>query len=301
MCFLVVDRYSAVNLKGAELFLLFPSQNLAVIFGKALFGEDELPKDGDLRNFKPGKDTVVEDLINYAPLLFSEETSSAPTLPAGAALSRSGSLSYVPTGGAGIGSHHTRAKLPKPHANVRANSGGFALPPLIVERVDANSSSPPLPPGAASPISSLPHNFSRDLGTSTAGGGPPPALPPRRLPEDRVVNVPGEPQSVEHEQPVTLNLNTPGEEVDAQLGGSPTTTATITHHEEAIKTSPPPLVEQADQPVNVENAAVEVIELNGESHHSPRQDDSGQTDIEVPEESKVDKGKGKEKALPEQD
>jgi hypothetical protein len=28
---------------------------LAVIFGKALFGEDDLPKDGDLKNFKIGK------------------------------------------------------------------------------------------------------------------------------------------------------------------------------------------------------------------------------------------------------
>jgi len=26
-----------------------------VIFGKTLFGEDDLPKDGDLKNFKIGK------------------------------------------------------------------------------------------------------------------------------------------------------------------------------------------------------------------------------------------------------
>lgn len=43
--------------------LLF--QNLAVIFGKTLFGEDELPKDGDLKNFKVGK---VSEIIALARL-----------------------------------------------------------------------------------------------------------------------------------------------------------------------------------------------------------------------------------------
>ena len=53
---------------------------MAVIFGKTLFGEDELPKDGDLKNFKIGKDTVVEDMINYAPLVSSEMWSYASQL-----------------------------------------------------------------------------------------------------------------------------------------------------------------------------------------------------------------------------
>jgi hypothetical protein len=36
-----------------------------VIFGKTLFGEDELPKDGDLKNFKVGKVSRVCNTVGF--------------------------------------------------------------------------------------------------------------------------------------------------------------------------------------------------------------------------------------------
>ncbi|KAJ9124055.1 hypothetical protein QFC22_000848 [Naganishia vaughanmartiniae] len=88
------------------------AKNLAVIWSTALFGEDELPKDGDLASFKPGKDTLAEDLITFVTLLFDEsDVSQAPVLPPHASLTRSGSLSYE-VHNERLGSSHTKAKLP---------------------------------------------------------------------------------------------------------------------------------------------------------------------------------------------
>lgn len=103
-----VAAHSSQNKMGAK--------NLALIFGNTLFGEDELPKNGDLANYMPGKDTVAEDLITYAPLLFGEGAFDAPVLPAGTALSRAGSMSYVPKNDR-AGSAHTRAKLGSRHSS----------------------------------------------------------------------------------------------------------------------------------------------------------------------------------------
>lgn len=107
------------------------ARNLAVVFGTALFGEDELPKDGDLANFPTGKDTVAADMIEYAPLLFGQSEIPGPVLPAGMALTRSGSLQYKAEN-ARAGSSHTRAKLPAPVENppVETEDTPTALPSL---------------------------------------------------------------------------------------------------------------------------------------------------------------------------
>ncbi|KAI5455025.1 hypothetical protein NCC49_002300 [Naganishia albida] len=120
------------------------AKNLAVIWATALFGEDELPKDGDLASFKPGKDTLAEDLITFVALLFGETDTQGPVLPPHAALTRSGSLSYDAQHER-LGSGHTRAKLPS------FTGDTSSLPPRLPPRpnVDRSSSA-----DTASPLSS---------------------------------------------------------------------------------------------------------------------------------------------------
>ncbi|KAF8758322.1 GTPase-activator protein for Rho-like GTPases [Rhizoctonia solani] len=49
------------------------ARNLSIVFSGVIFGEDEIPKgSSDLLNVGTMKDTVMEDLINYAPMLFDE-------------------------------------------------------------------------------------------------------------------------------------------------------------------------------------------------------------------------------------
>lgn len=174
------------------------AKNLAVIFGKTLFGEDDLPKNGDLSilaAYLPGKDTVAEDLITYAPLLFADEAIDAPVLPAGSSLTRAGSLLYDNNADR-AGSSHTRAKLAATRQDSSASSASSeaVVPPTLdrtpstddsiqitpqemvakeelpnvnksnggdVEDGKANDdeeavSSAPLPPGAMPPIISTP-------------------------------------------------------------------------------------------------------------------------------------------------
>ncbi|KIO02466.1 hypothetical protein M404DRAFT_16145 [Pisolithus tinctorius Marx 270] len=58
-------------------------KNLAIVFSNVIFGEDELPKGGDLLSMQHVKDTRMEDLILNAPQLFEEHPlSSSPPLPA---------------------------------------------------------------------------------------------------------------------------------------------------------------------------------------------------------------------------
>ncbi|KAJ9126546.1 hypothetical protein QFC24_001574 [Naganishia onofrii] len=114
------------------------AKNLAVIWSTALFGEDELPKDGDLTSFKPGKDTLAEDLITFVTLLFNEsDVSHAPVLPPHASLTRSGSLSYE-VHNERLGSSHTRAKLPftstSSEGKTRGSSIQVNVPPRLPPR-----------------------------------------------------------------------------------------------------------------------------------------------------------------------
>ncbi|KAH7929352.1 RhoGAP-domain-containing protein [Leucogyrophana mollusca] len=59
------------------------SKNLAIVFGGVIFGEDEIPKVGDLLSVQSWKDTLMEDLIKNASVLFDEPSASnSPPLPA---------------------------------------------------------------------------------------------------------------------------------------------------------------------------------------------------------------------------
>ncbi|KAG6827483.1 hypothetical protein H0H92_011586 [Tricholoma furcatifolium] len=57
-------------------------KNLAIVFGSVIFGEDEMPKGGDLLSVQSWKDSVMEDLIIYAHVLYEEHPSHhSPPLP----------------------------------------------------------------------------------------------------------------------------------------------------------------------------------------------------------------------------
>ncbi|KAF8349806.1 hypothetical protein F5887DRAFT_877632 [Amanita rubescens] len=58
------------------------AKNLAIVFGGVIFGEDELPKGGDLLSVQTGKDTLLEDIISNAHIIFKERPAHhSPPLP----------------------------------------------------------------------------------------------------------------------------------------------------------------------------------------------------------------------------
>ena len=75
------------------------AKNLAIIFGTVIFGEDEMPKNGDLLSVQgwkvassdstithalvksPPQDSLMEDLINNAQLLFDDQPQTHPLPP----------------------------------------------------------------------------------------------------------------------------------------------------------------------------------------------------------------------------
>lgn len=183
---LIIEHLARVAAQSAK--NKMDAKNLALIFGKTLFGEDELPKNGDLSAlaaYIPGKDMVAEDLITYAPLLFGDDAIDAPVLPAGAALTRAGSLSYEQKPGQAqtAGSSHTRAKLASRENSLEAVGRTTStddsiqitpqemvakegLPDVKGERddqarpedqdEDEEAVTAPLPPGAMPPVISTP-------------------------------------------------------------------------------------------------------------------------------------------------
>ncbi|KAF8058244.1 hypothetical protein FPV67DRAFT_1565725 [Lyophyllum atratum] len=57
-------------------------KNLAIVFGGVIFGEDEIPKGGDLLSVQSWKDSVMEDLIIHAHILYDEHPiPHSPPLP----------------------------------------------------------------------------------------------------------------------------------------------------------------------------------------------------------------------------
>jgi hypothetical protein len=57
------------------------AKNLAIIFGAVIFGEDDVPKGTDLLSVQNWKDSLMEDLIVNATLLFDESTTASHPLP----------------------------------------------------------------------------------------------------------------------------------------------------------------------------------------------------------------------------
>ncbi|KIO21145.1 hypothetical protein M407DRAFT_29203 [Tulasnella calospora MUT 4182] len=55
-------------------------KNLSIVFGGLLFGEDEMPKDGNVLTVTQTKDTVLEDMIAHAAKLFEDSQIMSPPL-----------------------------------------------------------------------------------------------------------------------------------------------------------------------------------------------------------------------------
>ncbi|KAJ7770818.1 hypothetical protein DFH07DRAFT_255860 [Mycena maculata] len=59
------------------------AKNLAIVFGGVIFGEDDIPKGGDLLSMQTWKDSVMEDLILNAHVLYDDNAvHHSPPLPA---------------------------------------------------------------------------------------------------------------------------------------------------------------------------------------------------------------------------
>ncbi|KAF9523586.1 hypothetical protein CPB83DRAFT_862570 [Crepidotus variabilis] len=57
------------------------AKNLAIVFGSVIFGEDEMPKDGNLLTVQTIKDTLMEDLIVHAHILYDHPQLEQPVSP----------------------------------------------------------------------------------------------------------------------------------------------------------------------------------------------------------------------------
>ncbi|GBE78437.1 RhoGAP-domain-containing protein [Sparassis crispa] len=124
------------------------AKNLAIVFSAVIFGEDEMPKGGDLLNVQSWKDTLMEDLITHAQILF--RLSDSPPLPPAPLGESPAQVSY--------GSTHTKvANMPPPPSpkdrstwTVRSVSVP-RLPPLF-DDVPPEDFTPQLPPRPAGSI-----------------------------------------------------------------------------------------------------------------------------------------------------
>ncbi|CAL1696188.1 unnamed protein product [Somion occarium] len=99
-------------------------KNLAIVFGSVIFGEDDLPKSGDLMSVQSWKDTLMEDLITHASILF--QSNQSPPLPSAPL----GEPAPAPT----YGSSHTKVAQVPPPLPPRSPSPRkqpeFVVPPL---------------------------------------------------------------------------------------------------------------------------------------------------------------------------
>ncbi|KAA1468463.1 RhoGAP-domain-containing protein [Dentipellis sp. KUC8613] len=100
-------------------------KNLAIVFGTVIFGEDEMPPGADLLSLQTWKDSLMEDLITNAGVLFVDEqpAPSSPPLPPAPA--------GEPTPVYNYGSSHTRvASLPSESAPSRQQTTSDFAPQL---------------------------------------------------------------------------------------------------------------------------------------------------------------------------
>ncbi|KAI0793371.1 hypothetical protein C8Q75DRAFT_848735 [Abortiporus biennis] len=125
-------------------------RNLAIVFGSVIFGEDEMPKGGDLLSVQSWKDTLMEDLINNAFILF--QTTNSPPLPPAPLNEQPASITY--------GSSHTKVNSMPPSGPVRRNAiniGSMGPPhdtqsPHFDGPRSADDFTPQLPPRPANSI-----------------------------------------------------------------------------------------------------------------------------------------------------
>ncbi|KAI0271619.1 hypothetical protein BC834DRAFT_860454 [Gloeopeniophorella convolvens] len=134
------------------------AKNLAIVFSPVIFGEDEVPQ-GDLLSMHPAKDSVMEDLIENANVLFDERPPpSSPPLPPAPADEPVPAISY--------GSSHTRVAFP-PSGEAQADFTP-QLPPRPANSIHPSARNAPMSPS----------RLTHDLPTSLiATQSPPPQIP----------------------------------------------------------------------------------------------------------------------------
>ncbi|KAJ3760577.1 hypothetical protein EV360DRAFT_93483 [Lentinula raphanica] len=140
------------------------SKNLAIVFGSVIFGEDEIPKTGDLLSVQQWNDSLMEDLINNAHTLFSEDSvqnNNTHPLPAPPPGEPAPVYSY--------GSKTTKiVSIPPPLRNtgLSPNSEDFTpkLPPRPNHSIHPSARGPSPPQSATSSV------FETDESNSVNGG-----------------------------------------------------------------------------------------------------------------------------------
>ncbi|KAL5495565.1 hypothetical protein ACEPAI_1028 [Sanghuangporus weigelae] len=153
-------------------------KNLAIIFGGVVFGEDELSKASDLLAMQSWKDSLMEDIIVHANILFDDR---AGAIPSQKSLQ---SMTSLPVEAAIVPSSKSSSSSDSEYGSSYAQTSSALLRP---EKSEAESSptqdfAPPLPPRPGNSIhpSHRSVNQSRVTDSETEDEAPP-ALPPRPI------------------------------------------------------------------------------------------------------------------------
>ncbi|KAG8928902.1 hypothetical protein FRC02_006241 [Tulasnella sp. 418] len=142
------------------------ARNLAIVFGTPLFGEDEMPKGDNVLSISSWKDSVLEDMINYAGLLFDEK---GPSTPPASSISVPTNLNVTPP------------PVPPGKEYDAYPENREASPPSALNADPNADSRPQRNAGSSSPAPSSPGNpaISNVKGDDRARSPTPPPLPPR--------------------------------------------------------------------------------------------------------------------------
>ncbi|KAF5356100.1 hypothetical protein D9756_004035 [Leucocoprinus leucothites] len=145
------------------------AKNLAIVFGGMIFGDDEMPKGGDLLSVQSIKDSLFEDLIMNAQALFDETSgqySNSPPLPPTPAGEVALEVSY--------GSKTTKVASvpPKPHSQP---SSPQDFTPMLPPRPNTSihPSSRAMPTSPTRPRPEIPSPTPISTRTSTSAHSPP--------------------------------------------------------------------------------------------------------------------------------
>lgn len=118
------------------------ARNLAIVFGGMIFGDDEMPKGGDLLSVQSTKDSLFEDLIMNAHALFDESSGQYPNSPplpptpsGEVALevfygSKTTRVASVPPNQWGSPQDFTPMLPPRPNSSIHPSSRGIPTSPI---------------------------------------------------------------------------------------------------------------------------------------------------------------------------
>ncbi|KAJ4499121.1 hypothetical protein C8R41DRAFT_85507 [Lentinula lateritia] len=145
-------------------------KNLAIVFGGVIFGEDEIPKTGDLLSVQQWNDSLMEDLISNAHTLFSEDSKESNADNNNRAHPLPAPPPGEPTPVYSYGSKTTKiVSIPPPLRNIGLSPNSEDFTPKLPPR-PANS----IHPSARGPSSPTKERMNTDMG--------PPPLPSRLRP-----------------------------------------------------------------------------------------------------------------------